>query len=216
MIQRVYEQALQCELLDRVVIATDDQRIAKASTTFGGDVLMTSKDHQNGTERCAEVATQIEADHYVNIQGDEPFIHPDQIELVCRQLVEGASIATLKKRIDETSQLLDVNVVKVVSDLQEKALYFSRSPIPAIKNEPQENWLSYQPFYKHIGIYGFDRSTLLKIVALSPTALEQAESLEQLRWLSNGFPIRIAETDQESIGIDVPEDIERALLIFQP
>lgn len=216
MIRRVYEQARQCTLLDRVIIATDDERIFEVAKAFHGEVLMTSSQHQNGTERCAEVAAQLNADHYINIQGDEPFIQPDQIGLVCQLLKEGASIATLKKRISTTQQLFDPNVVKVVTDVSGKALYFSRNPIPFLKDQPREAWLTQHTFYKHLGLYGFDRAALLKVVSLPHAPLETAESLEQLRWISHGFTMQVSETEIESIGIDVPEDIARALRIFQP
>lgn len=216
MIQRVFEQAQQCDLLDRVIIATDHSEIKETALKFTQDVIITSPDHSNGTERCAEVAANIEADHYLNIQGDEPFIDPRQISLVCETLRAGARIATLKLKIEDWQDLQDPNLVKVVTDQQGKALYFSRNPIPYHKGLALEQWLQQQAYFKHIGLYGFDRSTLLEVVKLPPADLEIAESLEQLRWMANGYEIHVGETNIESTGIDVPADIDRALRIFQP
>lgn len=216
MIQRVYEQAKKCDLLDRVIIATDHPEIRDTVLQFTEDVFMTSSDHTNGTERCAEVATSVTADYYLNIQGDEPFIDPEQITLVSKELISGASIATLKIKIEDWQDLQDPNLVKVVTDKNGRALYFSRSPIPHGKGLPIEQWTQKQSYYKHIGLYGFDRTTLMNIVKLPPADLEITESLEQLRWMAHGHEIRVQETDIESTGIDVPADIDRALRIFQP
>ncbi len=216
MIKRVFEQAQKCDLLDRVIIATDHPDIQETALKFTEDVLLTSVDHKNGTERCAEVATSIVADYYLNIQGDEPFIDPRQIALVCESLLSGASIATLKIKITDWQDLQDPNLVKVVTDKKGKALYFSRSPIPHFKTLPIEQWPEKQAYFKHVGLYGFDKTTLAQVVRLPQADLEIAESLEQLRWMAHGHEIQVKETTIESTGIDVPADIDRALRIFQP
>jgi 3-deoxy-manno-octulosonate cytidylyltransferase (CMP-KDO synthetase) len=216
MIQRVYEQAKKCASLQRVIIATDHPDIEKTALAFTNDVIMTSPDHNNGTERCAEVADSVTADFYLNIQGDEPFIDPKQISLVCESLLSGASIATLKIKIDNRQDLQDPNLVKVVTDKNDKALYFSRSPIPYCKGLPMDLWPEKQDYFKHIGLYGFAKDTLQAVVKLPQAELEVAESLEQLRWMAHGYEIQVMETNIESIGIDVPDDIDRALRIFRP
>lgn len=216
MIQRVFEQAQKCDLLDQVYIATDHPEIQRTALRFTEHVIMTSPDHKNGTERCAEVASSINADYYLNIQGDEPFIDPKQIALVCETLIAGAAIATLKIKMEDWQDLQDPNLVKVVTDHQGKALYFSRSPIPYFKELPAEKWPEQHAYYKHVGLYGFDKETLRQIIKLAPADLEITESLEQLRWIAHGYEIHVKTTTIESIGIDVPADIERALRIFQP
>ena len=214
MIQRVYEQASQ-STLDKVIVATDDERIFKHMKELNARVIMTSPFHKSGSDRCAEVAALPEFERVkwiVNVQGDEPFIHPSQIDLVLAGLKNNPSfnISTLAKKIRSTEKLFDPNTVKVVFDKQGRALYFSRSPIPFVKNMPSTEWLTSGVFYKHIGIYGISKKTLLAITNLSQTALENRESLEQLRWLENGFPIGIQVTERETIGIDTPEDLRNA------
>ena len=212
MIRRVYEQASQARLVDQVVVATDDTRIFEHVEQFGGLVMMTDASHQSGTDRCAEVARQYEtADWVVNVQGDEPFIQPEQIDLLVQALLDRPQfpIATLAKTITQAEFLFNPNVVKVVFSEHRGAIYFSRHPIPFLRNHPPDNWLAHGHFYKHIGLYGFRRDALLAVSALAPTPLEQAESLEQLRWLEHGYPIAVAVTQLETIGIDVPEDLER-------
>lgn len=213
MIQRVYEQALQAKHLGKVVVATDDRRIWEHVQGFGGEVVMTRSDHPSGTDRCAEVARRYpEATHAVNIQGDEPFIQPEQIDLLAAALLEGGrrfSIATLAKKIEHPEHLFNPNVVKVVFSAAHGALYFSRHPIPYCRGKEPDAWLGHTPFYKHIGMYGYSRSTLLRLARLQPTPLELAESLEQLRWLENGLRIRVVETEQETTGIDTPEDLKK-------
>ncbi len=212
MIQRVYEQVSLAQLVDQVVVATDDARIVDHVEQFGGLVRMTDSSHQSGTDRCAEVARQYEAAEWViNVQGDEPFIQPAQIDLLVETLANSPrfSIATLAKSIDQAEFLFNPNVVKVVFSETQGALYFSRHPIPFLRNHPIEDWLQQGHFYKHIGLYGFRREVLLDLAALAPTALEQAESLEQLRWLEHGYRIAVAVTTLETSGIDVPEDLER-------
>jgi 3-deoxy-manno-octulosonate cytidylyltransferase (CMP-KDO synthetase) len=211
MIQRVYEQAMQANSLQKVVVATDDLRIFEAVKKFGGEVVMTAPTHQSGTDRCAEVLqTYPDFDFVVNIQGDEPFIQPEQINKTVAILHQKkVNIATLAKKITENTLLHNPNVVKVVFDKKYKALYFSRHAIPFVRGAEEKDWLVQQDFYKHIGLYAFRAKTLRQLAKLSPSNLEQSESLEQLRWLENGFRIGVALTDLETIGIDTPEDLEK-------
>lgn len=211
MVQRVYEQAQKAKLLDKVVVATDDRRIVENVRQFGGVSLMTGLDHKSGTDRCAEVAGQLpEFDIVINIQGDEPFIHPGQIDLLVKPLIEKQEIGiiTLAKRIESKDELFNPNLVKVVFDNQMKALYFSRSPIPYQQNCPEDKWLKKGLFYKHLGLYGFKRKILLELSLLEQSALELSESLEQLRWLENAYPVHIVLTEKETVGIDTPEDLK--------
>ena len=214
MVQRVIEQALQVENLDKVVVATDDERIFLHVKKLGYEAMMTSENHQSGTDRCAEVAQKLKLqkdDIVVNIQGDEPFIYPSQIAdlLAFMQNNNFISIGTLAKKITDVSFLENANIVKVIFDETQKAIYFSRSPIPFVRGEAKENWLSRADFYKHIGMYAYRFSALKKITKLAPSRLELLESLEQLRWLENGFSIGINLTDLETVGIDTPEDLLR-------
>ncbi len=213
MVQRVYEQAKKCPLLDTVFVATDNQAIFNHVATFGGQVMMTGAHHKSGTERCQEVVSMlanegVSFDAVINIQGDEPFIDPGQIEQLASCFIHGnAEIATLIRRISDNAVLIDPNVVKVVVGVNGNALYFSRSAIPFTQGETQQDWLSKTTYYQHIGIYGYSNQALAQIVALTPAALETAESLEQLRWLENGFTISTKLTDYESIGVDTPSDL---------
>lgn len=210
MIRRVYEQALKANL-HKVVVATDDERIASEVKSFGGDFILTSDLHQSGTDRCAEVASILTGyDVVINIQGDEPFIDPEQISLlVSCFLDEKVQLATLIKEIKDNSELFNTNIPKVVINSNLQAIYFSRNPIPFIRNAEQENWKDHHQFYKHIGIYGYKTATLLNITQLSPSSLELAESLEQLRWLENGYQIQTKVTAIETIAIDTPEDLQK-------
>ncbi len=211
MIQRVYEQAKKCDL-DHVVVATDDERIASVVRSFKGEVVMTDTKHQSGTDRCAEVALTLPAyDIVINIQGDEPFIDPAQIALVKSCFTdETIKLATLIKEIHNDDELFNPNIPKVVINSNHQAIYFSRQPIPYIRNaQSQEQWVSTHQFYKHIGIYGYTRATLLEITQLAPSSLELAESLEQLRWLENGYQIQTKVTGMETIAIDTPEDLKK-------
>lgn len=212
MVQHVYEKAENSGLFEKVIVATDDERIQKAVIKFAGEVTMTNSNHQSGTDRCGEVVNQLteEFDVVINIQGDEPFIHQSQLE----QLVElfkstSAQIGTLKKRLSKTEEVFNANVVKVVSGIDKRALYFSRNPIPFVRDSEQANWLEKQNFFKHLGLYGYRTEVLKNLVKLSPSELEKSESLEQLRWLENGYQIFISETPYESVGIDTPEDLEK-------
>lgn len=213
MIQRVCEQAMKASLVDKVVVATDDERIFQHVNDLGYAVEMTNPNHQSGTDRCAEVAKKYkEYEIVVNVQGDEPFIAPEQIDMVIQPLLaKKAQISTLAKAISDLEMLENSNVVKVVRRADGNALYFSRSPIPFLRSVPQKDWLHQQLHYKHIGIYGFQRETLLVITQLPPSKLEQAESLEQLRWLENTYSIAVELTELESFGIDTQEDLEKVM-----
>lgn len=214
MIQRVYQQVQKAELVTDQIVATDDQRIFDHVQGFGGKVRMTRADHQSGTDRCAEVVHQLPGfDIVVNVQGDEPFIAPGQIDQLIQlfQQDEECEIATLAKRITSDEALFNPNVVKVVLTHQYQALYFSRATIPYQRNIPEKKWLNTGVFYKHIGIYGFKSSTLLALTQLPKGKHETAESLEQLRWLEHGYTIKVGLTEQETIGIDIPEDLEKLL-----
>jgi 3-deoxy-manno-octulosonate cytidylyltransferase (CMP-KDO synthetase) len=261
MIQRVYEQAKKCKSLAHVVVATDDERIFNHVKSFGGDVLMTSETHQSGTDRCAEVVERLNLEiqtafldsdtasiigkikprfesiftAVINIQGDEPFIEPEQIEKIA-DILRGPSeensaltirnvsaatnskfksqtsnfdIATLVKSIDNQEDIENSNIVKAVFGEGGRALYFSRSPIPFLRNVEKNDWAKSGQFFKHIGLYGYKTSVLLDIACLVQSPLEKSESLEQLRWLENGFAIGVAETNLETIGIDTPEDLKK-------
>ncbi len=208
MIQRVYEQALQSSLT-KVVVATDDDRIAEEVSRFGGEFVMTASTHQSGTDRCAEVVKSLpDYDIVVNIQGDEPFIDPNQINLVCDCFAdEKVELATLIKEVHTEDELFNPNIPKVVIGHEQQALYFSRHPIPYLRNAEKENWLTAHQFYKHIGIYGYKNAVLLAITQLKPSLLEVSESLEQLRWLENGYQIQTRLTTIETIAIDSPSDL---------
>ena len=213
MVQRVYEQASLAKELSKVIVATDDARIFDHVKGFGGIAHMTSKDHVSGTDRCAEALTK-EADAYdyiINIQGDEPFVSPQQISALVKLLDGDTELATLCKKINDGEQLFNPNVVKVVKSAAGQALYFSRMPIPHVRNIQESQWLKHASFYKHLGMYAYRVDVLAKITRLKPSPMELAESLEQLRWLENGCRIRIAETDVESMGVDTPEDLNAAI-----
>lgn len=214
MIQRVYEQVKPC--LDDVWVATDDERIAAAVRGFGGQVVMTSDQHRSGTDRCLEAVQRINGDYEViiNIQGDEPFVQPAQIQALkdCFLQDPTTELATLVKPFtakDGLEALLNPNSPKVVLNLKGEALYFSRSVIPYLRGVEPEHWLQQKTFYKHIGIYAYKAKTLAEIAALPQSPMELTESLEQLRWLENGYKIKTAVTDIEDLAVDTPEDLER-------
>jgi 3-deoxy-manno-octulosonate cytidylyltransferase (CMP-KDO synthetase) len=210
MIQRVYEQAKKCEFLSKVVVATDDDRIFESVMEFGGQVKMTGE-HNSGTERCNALYQDLkkEFDIIINIQGDEPFINPEQIAQVANCFLdESTAIATLAKQIKTDDELLDENTVKVVFDEKNFALNFSRLPIPEPKSFDAERWFVHNKFYKHIGIYGYRAAILEKLCKLDPTKNEITEKLEQLRWLDNNYKIKVKITTLESRSVDVPKDIE--------
>jgi 3-deoxy-manno-octulosonate cytidylyltransferase (CMP-KDO synthetase) len=212
MIQRVYEQAKKSTHLAEVVVATDDARIEQHVTAFGGKAVMTSDQHQSGTDRCFEAMNVFAtpADVIINIQGDEPFIHPAQIDEIasCFQ-ASGVQIATLVKKIDSATDLFNVNIPKVILNKNKEAIYFSRQTIPHIRGKKQEEWIQHHTFYKHIGIYAYRVSVLAEITALKPAFLEMAEGLEQLRWIENGYKIKVELTDYESVAVDVPDDLKK-------
>ena len=213
-IQRVYEQV--SGVFDEAYVATDDERIEEAVKAFGGKVVMTSVNHKSGTDRCFEAYTKVDEgyDVIVNIQGDEPFIQPSQLEAVKACFDDPATqIATLVKPFtpeDEFMALENVNAPKVVVNKNMNALYFSRSIIPYQRNAEKQDWLKGHTYYKHIGLYAYRSEVLREITSLPQSSLELAESLEQLRWLENGYTIKVGITEVETIGIDTPEDLEKA------
>ena len=212
MLQRVYEQC-QKSKLDRIVVATDDERIAAHVEDFEGEVILTSSSHKSGTDRIAEAANKLNLQDdgiVVNIQGDEPFIHSEDINLLVACFEnQTTQIATLVKKINAIETLENPNNPKVVLNINKEALYFSRAPIPHLKDLKKQDWLNHHTFFKHIGIYGFRTAILKEISQLPSSILEQKEGLEQLRWLENGYRIQTAETNSESIAIDCPEDLIR-------
>ena len=217
MIQRVWEQAWKSKL-DAVVVATDDMRIADEVLKFGGQYVLTDPNHRSGTDRCREALYMVEEqyDAVVNIQGDEPFIDPEQINQVIELIGrDDTQLASLAKRIVDEDELFSPNVVKVVMDQQGNALYFSRNPIPFMRNMDHDKWLQKGEFYKHIGLYAYKTETLCKVAEMQTTPLEEAESLEQLRWLENGLCIRMGITQHESLSVDTQEDLEKALQFAQ-
>lgn len=215
MVQRVYEQAL--KVLPTVYVATDDTRIFDEVVRFGGKVVMTSPDHQSGTDRCAEALGNVQSQLgrtfgvVVNIQGDEPFIAPEQIELLCSCFENPKTdIATLVKPITGRDAVFDPNKPKVVLGAEGQALYFSRSPIPYLRGTEHDQWHLTHTYFQHIGLYAYRADVLGQITQIEPSVLEKAESLEQLRWLEYGYRIAVKQTEHASIGIDTPEDLEAA------
>jgi len=210
-IQRVYEQAT--SILEEAWVATDDERIFQTVKQFGGRAVMTRTDHKSGTDRIEEAAEKIgtTADVIINIQGDEPFIQASQIKTLM-QLFDNADtqIGTLGKRFEDMTATDNPNSPKIVTDLQGFALYFSRSVIPFVRGTEKEKWFDHFPYLKHLGLYAYRRNVLHEITQLPQSPLELAESLEQLRWLENGYRIRVGLTDVETVGIDTPEDLKRA------
>ncbi len=222
MIERVFNQAKKATKLSDVFIATDNELVFETVKKFTQNVLMTSDRHISGTDRIAEAAlilekNKVEFDFIINIQGDEPFIKPEQIDSLAEILLENTEnnkqtqLATLVSKIKDSETLFDSNVVKAIFDTNHKAIYFSRNPIPFVRNADKNNWLSEHTFYRHIGMYAYQKQVLQQITKLKPSTLELAESLEQLRWIENGFSIQVAITPFESIGIDTPQDLEKIL-----
>ncbi|HUX94686.1 MAG TPA: 3-deoxy-manno-octulosonate cytidylyltransferase [Bacteroidales bacterium] len=219
MIQRVYEQVR--KVMESVYVATDDERIFNKVMSFGGNAVMTSPDHFSGTDRCSEAADKIisetgqKIDIVVNIQGDEPFIRPEQIKLIMNCFnAEGVDLATLIRKVEVQEDIFNPNQPKVIVNTSGDAIYFSRSVIPYVRDADRDEWTRKHAFYKHIGLYAYRTSVLRMITSLPKSPLESAESLEQNRWIENGFRIRTAVTSWESIGIDTPEDLEKAKLIL--
>jgi 3-deoxy-manno-octulosonate cytidylyltransferase (CMP-KDO synthetase) len=214
MVQRVYEQAKLAQTIHRVLVATDDQRIVDAVLAFGGEVRMTRSDHRTGTERIAEVAAHQAGDVFVNVQGDEPLIDPVAVDTAVAALLEDppAQIATVATPIRHLPDIMDPNVVKTVLDFDSNALYFSRAPIPWVRDTPQKVHVKY---WKHLGLYAFQRDALLEYPTLPQGELEKIEQLEQLRWLENGWKIRVAEVEHDAVSVDVPEDVTRVEKLLQ-
>jgi 3-deoxy-manno-octulosonate cytidylyltransferase (CMP-KDO synthetase) len=208
MVQRVYERAKLSKLATQVIVATDDERIVKAVEGFGGQVRMTRSEHRTGTERVAEVAAHTEGDVYVNVQGDEPLLNPEVVDAAIGALLqeESAQIATVAVPIRVPADIMDPNVCKVVLDFDDNALYFSRAPIPWVRDSSGKIEAHH---LKHLGLYVFQRDALLEYPTLPQGTLEKLEQLEQLRWLENGWKIRVAEVAHDSVSVDVPEDVAR-------
>jgi 3-deoxy-manno-octulosonate cytidylyltransferase (CMP-KDO synthetase) len=214
MIQWVYERT--SKVFEDVYVATDNERIQKAVLAFGGRVVMTSTEHQSGTDRCAEALNIIEKetnskfDIVINVQGDEPFIQPEQLKKVANCFNDSSvQLATLVKQFSNGEDIFNPNSPKVILNLKKEAIYFSRSVIPFIRKFEKSEWQQKYPFYKHIGLYAYRCDILREITKLEQSPLELAESLEQLRWIENGYRIRVEETDMETLAVDTPEDLER-------
>ena len=210
-IQRVYEQV--SSVLSEVYVATDDERIYQCVESFGGRAVMTRTDHKSGTDRIQEAVEKIgtDADVIINVQGDEPFIQPSQVETLMHLFnASETQIGTLGKPFESLEAVENPNSPKIVTDVRGFALYFSRSVIPFIRGVERADWFGQYPFLKHLGIYAYRRNVLAEVTQLPQSSLEKAESLEQLRWLQNGYRIRVGLTDVETIGIDTPEDLQRA------
>jgi 3-deoxy-manno-octulosonate cytidylyltransferase (CMP-KDO synthetase) len=221
MIRRVVEQTQKAKGIAKVVVATDDPRIFDHVKGFGGNVVLSRENHLNGTSRCLEaleildIAEELPIEAVINVQGDEPGIQPEQIEQIVSLLNQPTvSIATLVKKIESEETLFNPNVVKVIIGEDYHAIYFSRQAIPFIRGLKQSEWINNNTYYKHIGIYGYKSEALKQIIKLSPGKLEQAENLEQLRWLENGLSIHTQITEYESVGIDTPEDLQKLTNIF--
>ncbi|MEJ6755879.1 MAG: 3-deoxy-manno-octulosonate cytidylyltransferase [Crocinitomicaceae bacterium] len=211
MIQRVYEGAKKSTKLSEVIVATDDQRIYDHVKSFGGEVIMTSENHKNGTDRCGEVASQMDCDVVINIQGDEPLVDFRQLDQLCKAFNDSdVSIATLGIKGVTREERNNPNRIKIVLDENSNALYFSRSAIPNTANGKPEIIENF-PLYRHVGLYAYKSGTLAELIDLPPTQLEKVESLEQLRWLYYSYKVRVVETDIETPNIDVPEDLKKVL-----
>jgi 3-deoxy-manno-octulosonate cytidylyltransferase (CMP-KDO synthetase) len=213
MVQWVYENASKAQGLSDLIIATDHPLIEQAVAEFGGKVVMTKVEHPSGTDRAFEALVNYgqTADYVVNIQGDEPFIHHQQIDELIALLNGQTQLATLVKPITDSELLFSANTAKVVLNQWEEAIYFSRNPIPYLRNFPKEKWVEAHTYYKHIGIYAYRTDILEAITQLKQGTLEQAESLEQLRWIENGYTIRVGKTQYESLSVDTPEDLEKLI-----
>ena len=214
MIHRVYAQAMQCKMLNEVIVATDDSRIMNEVKLMNGNAMLTASNHYSGTDRCAEVLikSKVKYDAVVNIQGDEPFINPVQIDEVCKLVAEKETqIATLVKKITSNEELFNPSKPKVVLNNHNEALYFSRSAIPHIRGVLDQHWIQKTTFYKHIGIYAYRADILLQLTKINSSTLEELEQLEQLRWLQNGYRIKCGITEHESHAIDTPADLEKVL-----
>lgn len=214
MIQRVYERAKLAQRVNRVIVATDDERIVKAVAAFGGEARMTRGDHRTGTERVAEVAAHVAGDVFVNVQGDEPLLDPAAVDRAVEALLEEpqAAVATVATPIRAPADIMDPNVCKVVLDFEENALYFSRAPIPWVRDSGSKLRVRH---LKHLGLYVFQRDALLEYPTLPQGELERIEQLEQLRWLENGWKIRVAEVEHDAVSVDVAEDVAKVEKLLQ-
>ena len=213
MIQRVYEQASQSKLLDKVVVATDDERIFNHVVSFGGTAVMTKEEHPSGTDRCYEALLKTEGKftYVVNIQGDEPFVNADQIDELAQVCDGNTELATQMIPVSSHELLFNFNEVKIVLNENMEALYFSRMAIPYIKGVDVKEWHNHHTYYRHVGMYAYRNDILQQITKLPVSSLEKSESLEQLRWLENGFKIKCVTTSFESLSIDTPEDLQKFL-----
>jgi 3-deoxy-manno-octulosonate cytidylyltransferase (CMP-KDO synthetase) len=217
MLQRVYEQASKSKYLDKVIVATDDTRITNHVKSFGGEVVMTAEHHPSGTDRCWDALQQLRDDfkYVVNIQGDEPFIEPEQIDELAIILKDGTTeLATQMITVDNHEILFDKGEVKIVLNSNNEALYFSRMVIPFIKGVDEKEWHLHHTYYRHVGMYAYRKDVLEKLTKLPVSSLEKAESLEQLRWVQNGFKIKCVITKYESHCIDTPEDVVKVLALM--
>jgi 3-deoxy-manno-octulosonate cytidylyltransferase (CMP-KDO synthetase) len=214
MIQHVYERAKLAKRADQVIVATDDERILKAVEEFGGEARMTRADHRTGTERVAEVAAHVAGDVFVNVQGDEPLLDPAAVDTAVSSLLEEppASISTVATPVKTPGDIMDPNVVKTVVDFDGNALYFSRAPIPWVRDTGSKILVRHM---KHLGLYVFQREALLEYPTLPQGELERIEQLEQLRWMENGWKIRVAEVEHDAVSVDVPADVERVEKLLQ-
>jgi 3-deoxy-manno-octulosonate cytidylyltransferase (CMP-KDO synthetase) len=213
MIQHVYERASKAKCLSKLIVATDNELIMNVVKSFGGEVILTQESHPSGTDRCFEALqmSNEKFDYVLNIQGDEPFIIPEQIELLAGTLDGNTEIATLIIKALDIDKLFSTGEVKVVLDKNQNGIYFSRQIIPFLRAIPREDWLKHHVFYRHVGMYAYRADVLEKITQLAPSPLEKAESLEQLRWIENGFSIKTALTEHDSYCVDTPEDLEALL-----
>lgn len=217
MIQRVYEQVSKSKDIDEIIVATDHQEILETVVGFGGNAILTSSNHKSGTERCAEILEQhtVKPDIIINVQGDEPIIDPAQIDLLVDLMRDPETdIGTLAVLLSDYETLTSPSQVKLVMDTYHNALLFSRSVIPHIRNLPREKWTGQAKFYGHVGMYGFKPNTLIDISKLQPSPLEIAESLEQLRWMENGYRIKVAITSHITEGVNTPEDLKRIIRLY--
>ena len=214
MIERVYERAKLSKLAIRVIVATDDDRIVQAVQSFGGEALMTRSSHRTGTERVAEVASHVDGEVFVNVQGDEPLLDPQAVDTAIQSLLEepAAPVSTVATLIKTPSDIMDPNVVKTILDFEDNALYFSRAPIPWVRDTASKIQVRH---LKHLGLYAFQRDALLEYPTLPQGTLEKIEQLEQLRWLENGWKIRVAEVEHDAVSVDVPEDVTRVEKLLQ-
>lgn len=217
MLQRVYEQSIKADKLTDVIIATDDDRIVAHAESFGAKVVLTKPNHPSGTDRCFEalVNSKIQADYVINIQGDEPFIDPIQINELASICDGNTELATQMIPVDSYEVLFDTGEVKIVMNEHHEALYFSRMVIPFVKGFPENQWHLQHQYYRHVGMYAYRTDILQKITELSPSTLENAESLEQLRWVQNGFKIKLVQTKFDSHCVDTPSDIEKVLKLMK-